>query len=318
MARASKGRHANDVSWTRVKIGETRAKGIVDLAWFETGVRQGDPIDALPVYVTVSCGRPVLPIGDTSFKLATWQVLIRLQLENAGVKRGSYRQVKTQQGSFQSQSTSKLLTIREHAFALGLEAGAKASVLPPNIAASIFAKLKLKTGKKLTDSTTATTKRTTEIILIGQFGEAIAIGDPVFGDPHKAYGLLSHTYPKEVREDDEPLFILEPINQNKPMLVTVMTAVPFDKLCLLSGDANERILQFARNEKIARKEIVRRASEAIEAHEMLRRQMLRGELVSRVSQNQKSAGLPVRDGEFAVMVETFEIRPNVGGEAGGA
>src|SRR6266436_3032911 len=91
---ASKKKHPSDgnsASWTRVKIGETRAQGIEDLAWLRTAVRQGEPIEALPVYVTVSCARPHLKIGDVSFELATWQVLIRLELENASVKFGSRR-----------------------------------------------------------------------------------------------------------------------------------------------------------------------------------------------------------------------------------
>jgi hypothetical protein len=322
VAPSSKGHDTGDGTrtWTRVKIGDTRAQEIADLACLETAVNQGEPIEALPIYVTVSCGRPTLLIGETRFTLATWQVLIRIELDNASIKYGSRRWVEVQRGSFQSQTMSKtaLRTIREHAFALGLEARAKASVpakasMPAvGIVGSLFAKLNWRRGNALTESDTATIKATPEIVLIGQFGESIAIGDPVYGDPHKEYGLLSHAYPKDVGEDSKPLFTVEPSDPNEPMRVTVMTAVPFDKLCLLSEDSIERISQYARDE------IRWRGDRALEAHEKLRRQMLRDELVNRVSRNQRGAGLPIYDGEFAVMIEMFEIRPRLGGGDSGA
>ncbi|MHB8271970.1 MAG: hypothetical protein ACYDD8_26240 [Bradyrhizobium sp.] len=286
----------------------------MDLASLETAVRQGEPLQALPVYVTVSCGRPSLPVGDTNFNLATWQVLVRLKLENAIVKHGSRRWVQIQKGAFQSRTSSKttLRTIKEHAIELGAKAQAKASPTVPNIDGSIFARLKWRRRKNLDETNTATTKATSEIILIGQFGEAIAIGDPEYGDPHKEHGLLSHIYPKEVGDDSEPLFLLEPEDPNEPMRVTVMTTVPFDKLCLLSGNANDRLSQ------LARAEIGRRGEETVEAHEKLRQQMMRDVLAERVSRNQRKAGLPIREGEFAVMIEMFEIRPRVEGGAVGA
>lgn len=299
--------------WTRVKIGETRTQGIEDLAWLQTAVRQGEPITDLPVYVTVSCARPHLSVEDVSFELATWQVLIRLELENASVKFGSRRTVKVQEGHFQSETTSKttLLTIREHAFALGLDAQAKTSGSRGSASTSIFGKLNIKRSKKLSDSGTDKTKAINEIILIGPYGEAIAIGDPEYGDPHKPNGLLSYDYPKDEGEDSKPLFALEPIDSALPMRISVMTTVPFDKLYLSSraASAQERIL--------AREEIHERSIEAVDAHETLRRRMFRDELASRISRNQARAGLPVRAGEFAVMIESFEIRPTVDGETGG-
>ncbi len=96
-----------------------------------------------------------------------------------------------------------------------------------------------------------------------------------------------------------------------PVRVSVMTVVPFDKLYLSSPDASA----FERN--LARDEIVERSKEAIEEHEELRRQMFQDELVDRISRNQKRAGLPVRDGEFAVMIESFEVRPRAEGMESG-
>jgi hypothetical protein len=40
-----------------MKIGEAHAKGSAGLAALETALRQGHAIDAVPIYVTVSCGR---------------------------------------------------------------------------------------------------------------------------------------------------------------------------------------------------------------------------------------------------------------------
>jgi|GraSoi_2013_40cm_1033754.scaffolds.fasta_scaffold15691_3 hypothetical protein len=34
-------------------------------------------------------------------------------------------------------------------------------------------------------------------------------------------------------------------------------------------------------------------------------------------ENQKKAGLPIRDGEFAVMIESFEVRPGAEGTESG-
>jgi hypothetical protein len=295
-----------------VKVCETRARGIEDLAWLQTDLRQGEPIDALPVYVTVSCGRPTLVIGDVSFQLATWQVLIRLDLDNASVKFRSHRKVKVQKGAFQSQSTSKktLLTIREHARALDLEARAKSSVSSV-VAGSLLANVKLGRSSKQVETGTDTTKITKEIVLIGPFGEAVAVGDPEYGDPHKPNGLLTHDYPKDEGEEDDPLFTLQPTDSSMPMRISVMTVVPFDKLYLSSPDASA----FERN--LARHEIVERSKDAIEEHEELRRQMFQDEFVDRISRNQKRAGLPVRDGEFAVMIESFEVRPIAEGTEGG-
>ncbi|MGJ4953008.1 hypothetical protein [Bradyrhizobium sp. HKCCYLS20291] len=152
----------------------------------------------------------------------------------------------------------------------------------------------------------STAKSISEIILIGSFGEATAIGDPDFGDPHKEHGLLSHTYPKTSSEEQSPLFVLEPETSAESMRVTLMTTVPFEKLCLLPGNTSERVAQLARTE------LEQRADEAVEAHEILRQQMLRDELTARVARNQREAGLPVREGEFVVMIEIFEIRPTTG------
>src|SRR5258708_18461957 len=105
-----------------MKIGEAHAKGIADLAALETALRQGHPIDAVPIFVTVSCGRPSLAIGETKFSLATWQVLVRIDLENATIKLRSIPSIKIQARSFESQSRTKTtcLTIIEPASVLCL------------------------------------------------------------------------------------------------------------------------------------------------------------------------------------------------------
>jgi hypothetical protein len=86
---------------------------------------------------------------------------------------------------------------------LGLDGHAKATI-PPSFVGSLLAKFRWNRTKRLSEKTVGTTKAIPEIILIGPFGEAIAIGDPVYGDPHKEYGLLSHVYPKDVPEMSEP------------------------------------------------------------------------------------------------------------------
>jgi hypothetical protein len=300
--------------WMRVNVGETHAQGIVDLAFLETAVRQGDPIKALPVHVAVSCGRPSLQIGDTKLLLATWQVLVRLELDNAAIKYGSQRRVELQSGDFESKTVTKetLSTIRDHAVALGLEGRVKGTSVAASVAGSLFAKLRWNRKKTIAGTNIASSKTISEIVLIGSLGEAIAIGDPHYGDPHKKYGLLSHTYPKDVGETNTPLFVIEPKEPSAPLRITVMTSIPFDKLCFLTGDPNEKITQLARSE------IERLRDAAIESHEILRRRMLRDELASRVSQNQRRTGLPVRAGEFVVMIQMFEIRPQELGEDNGA
>jgi hypothetical protein len=293
-------------SWIREKIGEAKAKGIADLAGLESDVRQGDPFDAVPIYITVACGRPSLSIEDTDFKLATWQVLVRIDLENARIKFGSILSIMAQEGSFESQSSTKttLLTIREHAAVLEFGATGKASHDSVSLSGSMRAGLNRKQSEKTSDTATGTTKTVAEIVVIGPFGSSvIAIGDPDYGDPHKEYGLLGHRYPKERGDDIKPLFAVEPEDPDKPVKVTIMTTIPFDKLCLQPMQRNKAL------EELARDEITERSNEAIEEYEILRRQMLRGELASRMSQNQKKSGLAINDNEFAVMVDVFEIRP---------
>lgn len=291
---------SDNLSWIRHKVGEAVASGIEDLAWLQTAFNQGDPIDTLPVYVTISCGRPNLQIGDINFELACWQALVRLELENANVKQGSQLKVVVQDGSFETQavSTSKLRTIRDHAIALGLDVRANSL----STSGSLLGKLSFNRNTHQIATDDEKTKATSEIVLIGPFGAAIAIGDPNYGDPHKPYGLLSHDYPKSNGDDIEPLFSIEPHDGKKPIRLSVITAVKFDSLYLCAKDANESDRGFAR------KEITDRSSEALDDYEVLRRQMFEAELRSRVSRNQRSSGFSVHDNEFVVMIEMFEIR----------
>src|SRR5258708_23926722 len=128
---------------------------------------------------------------------------------------------------------------------------------------SLLTKISKKQSKKVSDTATGTTKTTAEIVLIGPFGPSvIVIGDPDYGDPHKLYGLLGHNYPKERDDDIEPLFVIEPDDPRKSVRVTVMTTVPFDKLCLLSNERNEQL------EKWAHDEIELRSKEALEDYEV--------------------------------------------------
>jgi hypothetical protein len=140
-----------------------------------------------------------------------------------------------------------------------------------------------------------------EIVLIGPFGSAIAIGSPDFGDPSNPNGLLNFRYPADDGEEGLPLFAIEPIVPDLPMRVTIMTVVPFSKLHLSSEEPSADARLSLRNE------VSNRSSKALDQHEKLRRQMFRDELAHRVSRNQKQAGLQIPSGEFAVMIETFEI-----------
>jgi hypothetical protein len=45
--------------------------------------------------------------------------------------------------------------------------------------------------------------------------------------------------------------------------------------------------------------------------------MFQDEFVDRISKNQRKAGLSIRDGEFAVMIESFEVRPGAEGTESG-
>ncbi|MET4085636.1 hypothetical protein [Bradyrhizobium sp. S3.5.5] len=288
-------------SWERVKIGETRVRGIVNLAWLQTEFRQGDPFQKLPVYVTVSCGRPSLRISDATFELATWQVLVRWSLENAVVSFKSRRKIQAHEGTIKSEAISKtvLMNVKEHQAALGLDLSLKGSTSSVGFAGSLFGKFLRNRKRTQTTTDTSTTRSTPDIFIVGPFGEAIAIGDPNYGDPHKPYGLLSHEYPSESGDNAEPLFMIEPLDAALPMRISVIAAIPFSKLHFESINAGEA------EQKAARDEIDSRGSEVIEE---LRSQMLRDEFQTRVSRNQQKAEFPVPEGEFAVMAETFEIR----------
>jgi hypothetical protein len=295
-------------SWEREKIGEIRIRGIVDLAWLQTEFRQGDPFQKLPVYVTVSCGRPTLRISDATFELATWQVLVRWALKNAVVTFKSRRTIQVHEGTIKSEAVSKtiLMNVKEQQAALGLDLSLKGSTSSIGFAGSILTKLAWNRKRTQTTSDTSTTRSTPDIVIVGPFGEAIAIGDPNYGDPHKPYGLLSHEYPVESGDNSEPLFTIEPLDPALPMRVSVIAAIPFSKLHFDSINMNEAARTAAHDE------IDDRSSEVVEE---LRNQMFRNEFQTRVSRNQRQAELPVQDGEFAVMVETFEIRLRTNGGA---
>src|ERR1700686_2436462 len=60
--------------------------GISDLSHFYSEFRQGDAFEDLPVYCEVSCGRPIINVGNRIFEVNTWLVIIRVQLSNAEIK----------------------------------------------------------------------------------------------------------------------------------------------------------------------------------------------------------------------------------------
>jgi hypothetical protein len=247
----------------------------------------------------------VLPIADDNLTLATWQILIRLELENAHIKLGSVRQIPIQEGAFESQTTSKtrILTVTEHARALSAQATARLSGSRAAFGGAFAAKFNAGRERKSDGVTTEIAKGSHEIIIVGLLGTAITIGDPEYGDPHKPHGLLCFTYPADVGDNAGPLLVIEPIDLAKPIRVTIMTTVPFGKLCLLPSAITDHVRQ------LAHEELEQRGREAIESHEELRNQFLHDEIAARVASNQKRAALPVQEGEFAVMIEMFEIRP---------
>jgi hypothetical protein len=287
----------SNIACSRGPVKKFRIEGLADLAALSTFVNQGEPFGNVPIHAEVSCGRPCIKIESSEIRLGTWQVLIRFRLENAVVKFGSIRSVKLQEGMFQSDEKSNvtLRTINEHQAELGLSVStevAKSVVTPRGLLGLKW----LWRGHATSNKTEIkTTKGSAAIILIGSFGDdAIAIGDPIYGDPHKQHGLLSHTYPDDTKENHEPLFVLEPKNPQEPMRVSILTAVPFDKLHIAD--------RMDKTKELVRQGIADRVEE-------LRNQMLRDELSKRVSRNQRRGDWPTTEGEFLVTIEEFEIRP---------
>ena len=154
---------------SRVAIHKTKVEGIADLAAFSTFINQGAPFGSVPVSIEVSCGRPSLQIEDNHITLATWQVLIRLELENCQVKQGSVRRVAIQEGSFRlhGSSTSNVRSIRQHAAALGADIIVGISDLRYAISTGLFAKWKKSWGESSSRNQSKSVKWSTDIILIG-------------------------------------------------------------------------------------------------------------------------------------------------------
>jgi hypothetical protein len=294
-------------TWTRREVRTIRARDITDLAWLETDLRQGAPFDAIPVYASVVCGRPSLTIENHSFNLATWQVLVRIDLENAKIKFGSIPTVKIQIGKIP-------YTTKYHARTLGLSVGAEMSQNVRRVDGSLVAESSQEQNEHQSDMV-GTIDITTDVILIGRYGESVVtIGHPDYGDPDNHHALLSHNYPKERGDDIKPLFVLQPIDADAPIRITMTTTVPFEKLCPISIDSVE---MNERREKLVRDAVQRRSNrtikdyeKAIKDYEMLRKQMMRDEFSRRAAQNQKKAGIRIAENEFAVVIDIFEIKPN--------
>jgi len=148
-----------------------------------------------------------------------------------------------------------------------------------------------------------TTKAVKEIRLFGDFGQnTIAFGDKDYGDVRREYGFLAYEYPFDEEGNESPLFRLEPIDPAEPVRLTILTAVPFDRLHI-DMELRSHLLR-----KSAEYELEGRGNDAVER---LRRQMLADEMKTRIGRNQRScAALPKhRDGEFVVAIEQIEIFP---------
>ena len=281
------------------------AEGVFDLAALRINIRQGDSFDEIPVYAAISCGKPTLPFDDEYLQLNTWQVLMRLQLGNARIVHGSIRKCVLQQGSFESTDEGKveLKTIDQQQRKLGYGIEAKISW-----ASAMFSGLLRGHGNKDVRRTHKvsnenTTKAVKEIRLFGDFGQnTIAFGDKDYGDVRREYGFLAYEYPFDEEGNESPLFRLEPIDPAEPVRLTILTAVPFDRLHI-DMELRSHLLR-----KSAEYELEGRGNDAVER---LRRQMLADEMKTRIGRNQRScAALPKhRDGEFVVAIEQIEIFP---------
>jgi len=295
------------------RLGRRSADRIGDLAALQVTVRQGDPFEPAPVYVSVSCGRPVLTIGNNhTVRLATWQVVIRLALENARLK--SVRRVEIQKGSFASgmKSQSSMTNISQHQRQLGLDGDAALTV--SSMTGRLGAKFGLSRNKQSTDNTQVdnVAHRDAEVLMIYKFGHGIAIGDDIYGDPYQDKGLLISEYPRpKDGEDEPPLFEVEPIDPSLPMVVTVTATVPMTKLCPLLI-SNLRPSKGYDLPAMARGIAGEVGAAAAQGHlEALRQRMAGDALFERIAASQRPhlAGLGLAEGEIAVEIESFEMAP---------
>lgn len=282
-------------------IEQLGAEGVFDLAALKINVRQGDSFDEIPVYAAISCGQPSLPFDDEYLQLNTWQVLMRIHLQNARIVYGSIRKHVLQAGSFESmeEGSMELQTIEQQQRRLGYGLDVKASRKSAGFGA-FFAGGGTKAVQRTQKSTHENkTKAVAEIRLFGDFGhDTIGFGDKDYGDVRLKYGFLAYEYPFD--DYDTPLFRVSPIDPSKPVRMTIYTAVPFDRLHI-DMEPRSPVLR-----KGAEEELKHRGNEAVER---LRRQLLVDELKTRIGRNQRGCGvLPKhREGEFVVTIEHIEI-----------
>lgn len=295
------------------------ADRIEDLAALEVGVRQGDPFHEIPVRAYVSCGRPTLQIGEHIVGLAVRQVMIRVELENAEMPPSLVRRVSIQEGEYQTATQGKAVTrsARETKTNIGGELSGSASAAARDGTAKLTAgaNRESRNGNEAQEETSTQIRPT--ILLIADAGRnTIAIGHAELGDPRQG-GLLYSIYPQPGKEDDEEhaLFALRPLDQTKPIRVTVTTAVPSGKLQLEQIEGPKRKI-WSRKSKpdddAAKSQLKKRGKAVVNQHiEELRVRMVGDELQRRIVRNQADALrlLGLNDGEFAVSIESFELWP---------
>jgi hypothetical protein len=305
-------RQTTNRNWRRTQIASLSAEDIADLAYFYSSVQQGDSFEELPVYCEVSCGRPTLPIGQRSFELNTWRIILRIHLKNAQIKENSmYVSQPLQRGEVRmsEESITQFREVRDYGRGINL----KADITPQVVSIALGALFRFGATRRAATTRSRLASTQIDITLMDTAGEnALGIGHPDFGDPRHPMSLLKGSYRCESRDsakrhlEVDPMFILEPIDPTQPMEMTIFSTVPLSRLCVLGQDRNT----IAQDLEAIDEHVVKLSAKVEEDYiEALRQQMLQREIGIRLAENQQRAGLPVRNGEFIVHLQTTQIDP---------
>lgn len=294
------------LGWRRQKSEQVTARAIDRLAAFSAGLRQGGPSDDIPIYVDVSCGRPVLRIANQTYVLATRQVMVQVRLEeNATYQTGSAVEHVVQEGEFLVGEDLATSRTTEGSVKGGAELDVKLSLVDPKAGLDVAVGGKASTNTEAKKDTQA--KRHPKIVLmaalgVGSKGGPIVIGHDRYGDPRMEDGLLIHNYPPG-QDSAPPLLKVVPIDPTKPMRVTIFTTVPANKLRMFEDDTPQAASSAVKETAEASSNV------AVAEYNKLRRRMMADLVAQSARRQQRAGGFTADEGELVIAMETFEIHP---------
>jgi len=294
------------------KTPSTHAKGMRDLVGIGINVRQGEPTTAMRVDFELNCGTSSLLINGGNFVVSLRTCFVVLGLANCEIQPQTRYESRLMIGSVEATATET----RERSDDGEIGGGVDASVevdgggsLLPRVGLLLRASKK----RKATNTAQETLKRQPRIDLVVTAGQdRWQVGDPRHGDARRGDGRLLGSYFGEERDREGEAKPLCVIAASDPASTSTMTASAVIRVGQLQIHLGNELATYEQREDVeaAFRERGRRVAAQHRRREKDLRACMAGLVLAKAMHAaQRSAGLPIAEGEVLIAQQTLVTAP---------